>query len=107
MFWIDKEELFKRLTYAIDKLTTRKKEIKKIVLFGSLAADKALPSSDIDLVLIVENTNTRFLDRPLEYIDFFDNIGISSVDLFVYTEEETKKRYSNFKNSIKDRKGLV
>ena len=57
----------------------------KVLLFGSLAAGNIREWSDLDLV-IVKQTNLRFLDRIKEVIQSLDpQVG---VDILVYTPEE-------------------
>jgi predicted nucleotidyltransferase len=57
----------------------------RIVLFGSMATDNIGEWSDIDL-LIIKETNHRFLDRTREVIELLSpKVG---VDILVYTPDE-------------------
>lgn len=58
-----------------------------MILFGSVASDRALPSSDADILVVVRDTDLPFIDRAGRYRDCFSRIGVG-VDLFVYTEQE-------------------
>jgi len=59
--------------------------VKKVILFGSLSADKVHRSSDIDL-LIIKDSNQRFFERIDEiYLKVKPRYGI---DFFVYTPDE-------------------
>jgi predicted nucleotidyltransferase len=76
--------------------------VKKIILFGSLSADRVHRSSDIDL-LIVKESNQRFLDRLDElYRTIRPYYGI---DFFVYTPEEfeeMREQSSFLKKALKE-----
>jgi uncharacterized protein len=57
----------------------------KILLFGSVAAERQSERSDLDLV-IIKDTEKRFLDRTKEVMRLLQpRMG---VDLLVYTPEE-------------------
>jgi predicted nucleotidyltransferase len=59
----------------------------RVVLFGSVASDRALPSSDADILVVVRDSDLPFIDRAGRFRDYFSDIGVG-VDLFVYTEQE-------------------
>ena len=59
----------------------------RIVLFGSVASDRALPSSVADILVVVRDTGLPFIDRAGRFREYFAGIGVG-VDLFVYTEQE-------------------
>lgn len=60
----------------------------KVILFGSLATGATGEWSDIDLV-IVKNTDSRFLDRIKEVLQLLQpRVG---VDILVYTPEEIER----------------
>jgi len=60
----------------------------KIILFGSLAQGHVRDWSDLDLIVIKE-TEKRFLDRIRELIELIDpRVG---VDVLVYTPEEFER----------------
>lgn len=62
-------------------------EVREVVVFGSFAHGGETRHSDLDLV-VVKNTEQRFLDRCANYLDLDRAIGGISVELFVYTPEE-------------------
>ena len=66
------------------------KNIKKIILFGSLTDNTYTALSDADLLIILEKSELRFIDRIPEFIFYFLDAPVS-VDVFPYTEEEVKK----------------
>ncbi len=87
IFYLDKDSLVKSLCECVDKIVRERPEIEKIILFGSVIESKALSSSDIDIIFIIEESKERFIDRTIHYMDFFKDINID-IDLFVYTKEE-------------------
>lgn len=58
----------------------------QIIIFGSCARGDADEQSDVDVV-VIKQTEARFLDRLLEVAKFLDN-DLGKVDVFVYTREE-------------------
>jgi predicted nucleotidyltransferase len=68
----------------------RKKGIKKAILFGSFARGTASKRSDID-ILIIQETDKRFLDRFSEFSWLYDLLKGYAVDLLVYSPEELKR----------------
>ena len=63
----------------------------KIILFGSYAAKTERKSSDIDL-LIIKETNKRFVDRVIELVQLIrEHFGFKyPVEPLIYTPEEWK-----------------
>jgi predicted nucleotidyltransferase len=58
----------------------------RVIIFGSCARGDADEQSDVDVV-VIKQTDKRFLDRLLEVARFLDN-DLGKVDVFVYTREE-------------------
>ncbi|MDN3513290.1 MAG: nucleotidyltransferase domain-containing protein [Candidatus Brocadia sp.] len=90
VFWLDKGLLETNILNAVNALVNNHHEVKKVILFGSIAENRGLPSSDVDILIIVSKSKCRFIDRALDFQKFFDDVGLR-VDLFVYTEEEIMK----------------
>ena len=57
--------------------------VRKVLLFGSLARGDARDHSDIDLI-VVKDTQMRFLDR----LDEFYDDAREAMDILVYTPQE-------------------
>ena len=87
VFFLDRDLLKERIITIVGELTAEKPEVHKVILFGSVAEGKALPSSDVDLLVIVDGSTERFIDRPSRYLPYFESIPLD-VDCFVYTAEE-------------------
>jgi len=67
------------------------KEIREIVLFGSVARGDYGLYSDADILIILENSEKkRFFDRIPEFIDYFLDSPIH-VDIFPYTIKEIER----------------
>ena len=65
------------------------KNIKKIILFGSLANDTYTGISDADVLIILRESKQRFMDRIPKLIFYFIDTPVP-VDVFPYTEEEVE-----------------
>ena len=87
VFWLNKELLENRIWEAVKSLTLEHSEVNRVVLFGSVAHSRPTPASDIDILIIVDNCQERFLDRPLSFMRYFEGIGLGT-DIFVYTNNE-------------------
>jgi len=85
-FWLDREYIARQLERAIDTLRADP-NVQKVVLFGSFAEGRAVPGSDIDILIILKCDPRRFIDRIQQYLDTFAHIGIA-VDVFPYTADE-------------------
>jgi len=98
VFWLDKELLKKRIKKAAKRVMSKNSNVEKVVLFGSLAEDRATAFSDADVMILVKKSTKRFIDRPLDFAEYFQDIGIE-VDLFVYTRKEIEQK-SKFIHAI-------
>jgi predicted nucleotidyltransferase len=85
-FWLDKEYINCQIAKAVDALRADQ-NVQRIVLFGSFAEDRAVPGSDVDILIITKVDSRRFIDRILFYLEAFSEIGIG-VDVFPYTVDE-------------------
>jgi predicted nucleotidyltransferase len=66
--------------------------ILRIVLFGSLAIDRATPRSDADLMIeLSDHSEPRSMDRIPEYLQAFSK-GPVPVDVFPFTVSEISSR---------------
>lgn len=103
-----KEERKKELEHELERVTKmlrKDKEIRLVMLFGSLARGDVSGKSDMDMI-IIKNTKKRFLDRLDEiYSTLVPNVAL---DIFVYTPEEFKlmKNRRFIMNAMKEGKIL-
>ena len=85
-FWLDKDYIRHQLGTAANALKSDR-NVLRIVLFGSFAQDRAVPGSDVDILIVLQSDCRRFIDRIPEYLDAFSEIGIG-VDVFPFTVKE-------------------
>jgi len=80
-----REELAAELENITDRLR-RDRDVRLILLFGSLARGDVSDESDLDL-LVVKETDKKFLDRLDE---FYQDASIA-MDILVYTPAEFER----------------
>jgi predicted nucleotidyltransferase len=88
--WLDRDQLELNLRSSVDTIAAERPEVRKAILFGSAARSATTPASDVDLVLIVDEAQERFNDRPTPYQPYFSDVGLG-VDLIVYTIDEFRR----------------
>jgi predicted nucleotidyltransferase len=74
----------------VKKLTAEQPDVSRVLLFGSVASDRALPSSDVDLIVVVDESDERCIDRSDRFYPYFRSIPLG-FDIFVYTQAEIEK----------------
>ena len=94
---LNKEIVLKEIKKIAEKIKEEEKgNILDIIIFGSIAKNNYTGTSDVDIVIILKESDLSFIERIVKYRKYFDlDIG---VDLFVYTfsEFEKMKRENNF-----------
>jgi predicted nucleotidyltransferase len=90
VFWLDRAEAVERLRRSAERLLAARTDVRRVSLFGSLADDRAVPGSDADLLVLLDRSDARWIDRPLELLPFFDDVGLP-IELFCYTPEEAAR----------------
>ncbi len=88
---LDHDALLANLREVAAQLASEHPEATRVVLFGSVAEDRAVPASDADILIIVCESPHRFIDRALVYLPLFAEVGVG-IDVFVYTESEVAGR---------------
>jgi predicted nucleotidyltransferase len=86
VFWLDKEYIQRQLMIAVDALKGDG-NVLKIILFGSFAEGRAVPGSDVDVLIVLRSDPRRFIDRIPDYLEIFSDLG-TGVDVFPYTVDE-------------------
>mgnify|MGYP001123227070 CR=1 FL=1 len=86
VFWLDQERLLREIYQRARGLGEEEGNIVKIVLFGSVAEKRAVPGSDVDILIVLKRDNKSFLERIGEWseklsLDF-------PTEVFPYTEQE-------------------
>jgi len=85
VFWLNKELVLQNLKECSKRLIKERKEVEEVRLFGSLAEGRAVPKSDVDLLII-----TKCPEFGETYRNYFSEIGLP-VDLFWCTKEKIKE----------------
>ncbi len=83
--YLDAEAVRNEIRRAVQTLGHQRPEIKRVLLFGSLATGQAAPGSDGDLLVILQHSDLPFLDRIPVYTPAGCSVGL---DVFPYTESE-------------------
>jgi len=86
--FLDRDRAIAELAERVQVLLTRDPRVAAVGLFGSLARGQALPSSDADLLIVLEaHSLPRWFDRIPEYAASFPGTALA-VEPFAYTWEE-------------------
>jgi uncharacterized protein len=86
--YLDKETVIRALRDAASRASQRMLSIRRVVLFGSLAAGTPTPRSDADLLVVVgRSAHAQPRDRIPELLEALAPLPCD-VDLFVLTERE-------------------
>ncbi len=85
--FLDKEKVIEKLSRLAEKAMARNRNIKKIILFGSLTDNTFTTMSDADLLIVLSESDFRFMDRIPELLYYFLDAPVP-VDIFPYTEGE-------------------
>lgn len=88
VFWLDLNQVRSCLQKAVKRLAENHPEVEEVWLYGSLARGDAVPGSDADLMVLLSESQLRFLERPLIYQLDFCGIG---TDVLVYTRAEMQQ----------------
>ncbi len=83
--WPDAQTVREAVTRWAEQMAQQRPEVARIGLFGSYARGDWGVGSDIDLVVIVRDTDVPFLRRALDYDTRHLPVG---ADVLVYTEAE-------------------
>jgi len=86
--WLDRPAVLEATRKAVRALAWRRLEVRRVILFGSMARGDAVPGSDVDLLLVLSESQEKFLDRIPRYKPSGIPVG---VDVFPYTEAELKR----------------
>ena len=97
--FLDRERAIQELVECAGRLLEQDTRVLAIGLFGSLARDDALPTSDADIIIVLRShPNPRWFERIPEFAGAFDGTSLP-VETFPYTLEEM--------NRLASRPGLI
>lgn len=88
--FLDREKVINQLKKLARTAKKKNKNILKIILFGSLAKDSYIATSDADILILIKRDSRRPADRIPDFIPYFLSAEVST-DLFPFTEQEAKK----------------
>lgn len=93
--YFDKRKVWAATEKLAAKLARTHPEVEKVIVFGSLARDEAVPGSDVDLLIILRDSDVSLLDRMTTYMPDRFPVGM---DVFPYTKDEIEQmlRDGNF-----------
>jgi len=83
--YLDKRSVRAALDDYVHRITRKHPEIRRILLFGSLARDEAVPGSDVDILIELSSCEEAFLQRIPHFLPSHFPVGM---DVFPYTSEE-------------------
>ncbi len=99
-FYLDREEVFRRLQEVCKEALRVFPEIRDIRLFGSFAQGEETGLSDIDLFLIVDTEEKNPIERMRPYFKFFSSKIEVAIDMIVISEKEVAEFRDIIKSSI-------
>ncbi len=85
IFYFPKKAVWSALRSLSADMAREFAEIERIVVFGSLARDEAVPGSDVDLLIVLKESPLPLLERIPRYMPTRFPVG---VDVLPYTNHE-------------------
>ncbi len=90
---MNKEKLFSELNENMVNLFGDK--LKKIILYGSYARNKQHKESDIDFIILVDDTESNLRDNKYRIADIMAELSLQ-YNILVSITEETYSRYTEY-----------
>ena len=84
----DKANVLRQLKDYAKSIKCKHPEVERVGFFGSYANDTYGPASDVDLLIILQQSSKRFLDRIPDFLP--GNLSVCC-DVFPYTREEVER----------------
>jgi predicted nucleotidyltransferase len=86
--FLDRPKIVRELTARAKALRQEQPEVEEVWLFGSFASGRAVPGSDIDLLILLHaHPQPRWFDRIPDFLKAFADLPFD-VDLFPLTRRE-------------------
>ncbi len=86
---IDYEQLIDTLRNVAESISKDNNNLSKLILFGSFCRKDYTPESDVDILIILQNSQKHFLQRKDDFISYFSAVPLD-VNILVYTEAEVE-----------------
>jgi predicted nucleotidyltransferase len=108
VFRLDREACLARLREKATELLDREADVLEVRLVGSLARGDALPGSDADLLIVLDETEEPFLARIDRLQRHLAGVGLGC-DVFPYTTSELDglRREGNALVRAAEREGIL
>ncbi|MBN1417389.1 MAG: nucleotidyltransferase domain-containing protein [Planctomycetes bacterium] len=90
VFWLDRDLALDLALDAARRLLADDPNVVKAGIFGSIARKRAVPGSDLDVLIVLERCDVPPLERASAYRPYFEGIGLP-LDLVCLTREETAR----------------
>ena len=90
---MNKEKLFSELNENMAHLFGNR--LKKIILYGSYAKNKQNKESDIDFIVLVDDTEKNLRNNKYQIADIMAKLSLHH-DILVSITEETYSRYTEY-----------
>ena len=84
---VDEDKLRKKIKEIVQEIKAEHTEVKEVILFGSFSKGDFTPYSDIDIAIVIDKTDKKFIERNDDFIDYFIDIPFD-VNLVIYTSDE-------------------
>lgn len=99
--YLNKERVIKRLNEISDEALKEFPLIKEIRLFGSIAKGEESGLSDVDIFILLSESNEKNpLERLKPYYNFFSDRLDIAIDMIVATKDEKENYKEILKGSI-------
>jgi len=86
--YFDKAAVRRALDDFVRRLAADHPEVETVIVFGSLASGTPVPGSDVDLVVVLTDSDRRFIDRIPTFLPAHFPVP---VDVFPYTRAEVER----------------
>ena len=83
--YLDKPAIMEAISQLVEELSQKHPEIEKIYLFGSFARGEAVPGSDVDILVVLTDSDLSFGDRMKGYMP---SSFPAPLEIFPYTRSE-------------------
>lgn len=89
--YLDRDKVLEALRKATTRLVELRPEVRRVLLFGSLATGRHAPGSDADLLIVVSHSDRLPPFRAAPYLLLLSEQVPLDLDLLVWTEEEVRQ----------------
>lgn len=87
--FLNKKKVMNELLKFAKRAKGNDRNIKRIILFGSIVNNTYTSRSNADIMIILAEDNNRFIDRTPKFLPLFVDAPVP-VDVFPYTEKESE-----------------